>query len=394
MSSTVSIILIGNLEGRRCKEFLAAVRMRQNIDLHTLSFAAILSSSTCETVIETLFGQLRSDQVLIKIESPGENFAIERSLVARGATETMRLTPTEALCLQEDFGRIRFLKEWYVGFCKMLSDLGDQIYQQACNYNLTVHYVNTPDTIATLFDKPEVQTRLANNNLPVPKTIAGIAAAQDYGDIKSILLDEKSCKVFIKPAYGSSASGVMALQLKADGSAAQAHTSIELVEERGQAKLYNSLKIHRYRETQIARILDLLIHETIYAEQWLPKAQTEGLSFDIRLLSIAGRPTHGILRCSSSPMTNLHLGNHRKDLSTLPDYQHILSQCHPLLQRVSEVFPGTSNIGFDILLSKRSRQPYILELNAFGDLLTNHRFNNKSTQENLLDSALAELTYA
>ncbi|WP_428240942.1 STM4014 family protein [Gynuella sp.] len=394
MSIIVSVVLIGNLEGRRCKEFLAAAQMKQHIDLHTLSFAAILSSSSCKTIIATLFEQLRSNRVLIKIESPGENFVIERSLVARGAVESKRLTPADALCLQEDFGRIRFLKEWYVGFCKMLSDLGNHINQQARDRNLTLRYVNTPDAIAILFDKPKVQTRLADNNLPVPKTIPQLASAQDYGDIKSILMDEKSHKVFIKPAYGSSASGIMALQLKADGSAAQAYTSIELVEEHGEVKLYNSLKIHRYREKQIARILDILIHETIYAEQWLPKAQTDGLLFDIRLLSITGQATHGILRCSTSPMTNLHLGNHRKDISTLPDYQNILSQCQPLLQQVSEIFPGADNIGFDILLSKRLRQPYILELNAFGDLLTNHRFNHKSTQENLLDSALAELTYA
>jgi hypothetical protein len=177
-------------------------------------------------------------------------------------------------------------------------------------------------------------------------------------------------RVFVKPAHGSSAAGVVALET-APGRV-RATTSAELVRSGRRVALYNSLRIRRYdTEDEVAALVDALAPDGLHVEEWLPKLTLDGHAVDLRVLVVAGRATHVVARSSRSPMTNLHLGNARGDVSAVraavggPGWAEALGTC----VRAAACFPRTLHVGVDLLIGVDRRRFAVGEVNAFGDLL-------------------------
>jgi hypothetical protein len=177
-------------------------------------------------------------------------------------------------------------------------------------------------------------------------------------------------RVFIKLAHGSSASGVVAFYRRRDH--VEAITSAELVHAQGETRLYNSLRIRRYTSlADVRELFDALLPHRVHVEEWLPKASVAGRVCDLRVLVIAGEPRHMVVRTSRSPLTNLHLGNRRGNLETLlgklsPAQRRSLAET---CRRAATLYPRTLHIGLDILFTPGCRRHFVLEINAFGDLL-------------------------
>jgi D-alanine-D-alanine ligase-like ATP-grasp enzyme len=78
-----------------------------------------------------------------------------------------------------------------------------------------------------------------------------------------------------------------------------------------------------------------------------------------------------VIRLGNSPLTNLHLGNDRREIGDLPpgltaeDWQKMLATC----ERAAACFPRSFYCGVDLLIAPNLQDHYILEMNAFGDLL-------------------------
>jgi hypothetical protein len=178
--------------------------------------------------------------------------------------------------------------------------------------------------------------------------------------------------VFIKPAHGSSASGVVAF--RTDGKRVQAISSVELVKKEQAIALYNSLKVRTYTdEATVIALINSILKGKTSIEQWIPKAAFNGLSYDFRVVVIAGKARHIVARTSKSPITNLHLGNSRGDLSAI--IANIGSSKFEAIKNVAEqtaaCFPDCLYLGVDVLISANLKQIMVLEVNAFGDLLPN-----------------------
>jgi len=163
---------------------------------------------------------------------------------------------------------------------------------------------------------------------------------------------------------------VMALQF-APGRVV-ATTSVELVRAGGRVRLYNSLRVRRYRdERDVATIVDALAPDGLHVERWFPKAGLAGRVVDLRVLVVAGRPTHVVVRASRTPMTNLHLGGQRGALDAVRaaagegHYAEALRTC----VRVAAQFPSCLHVGVDLMFSADWRRHAVAEVNAFGDLL-------------------------
>jgi hypothetical protein len=179
-------------------------------------------------------------------------------------------------------------------------------------------------------------------------------------------------RVFVKLAHGSSASGVLAVESSASGRI-RATTSVEVADggPRAPLRLHNSLRVRRYTdERDIAGIVDVLAADGLHIERWLPKASAHGRSADLRVLVVAGRATHAVVRTSRFPMTNLHLGGARGDLTSVVEaagdrWRQALDIC----ERAAACFPGTLSVGVDLLPAIGWRRFAVGEVNAFGDLL-------------------------
>src|SRR5262249_45914802 len=182
---------------------------------------------------------------------------------------------------------------------------------------------------------------------------------------------QRGCRgVFVKLAHGSSASGVVAYQAR--GAQQRALPTVEMVRRHGKLRLYNSRRIRRYHKpAEVAELIDALAREGVRVEEWVPKAGLDDHVFDLRVVVIAGRARHTVVRMSRSPMTNLPLLNRRGDLAAVLDrmgpeaWQAACRTC----ERAAAAFPGSLHVGVDLLVAPGFRRHAVLEGNAFGDLL-------------------------
>ncbi|MFD8961353.1 STM4014 family protein, partial [Streptomyces anulatus] len=152
------------------------------------------------------------------------------------------------------------------------------------------------------------------------------------------------------PPHGSSASGVLAVETAGPGRV-RASTSVE---RDSSGRLFNSLRVRRYTsEAEVGRIVDALAPDGLHIERWLPKASQRGRAADLRIVVVGGRATHAVVRTSTSPMTNLHLGGARGDLDEVRaavtaaggSWREALTMC----ERAAARFPGTPCVGVDLL---------------------------------------------
>jgi hypothetical protein len=304
----------------------------------------------------------------VRIESPGRDWEVERSLLQRGAEvpdeegDFARISGAAAGELTVDRGRIIYPRQWYLGFRSVLEQLEREL-ADCPEHSLIQH----PAEIARMFDKPACHETLGRAGVPVPRSL-GVPAC--YEELLA-RMEETGCRsVFVKLAHGSSASGVVAY--RTDGRRHQAVTTVETVRSGSELLLYNSRRVRVHRDQgAIAELVDALCRHRVHAEEWLPKAGFAGCAFDLRVLVIGGRVRHTVARFSRTPMTNLHLLNRRGDVEAVRErmgphaWEAMLETC----RRAAAAFPRSLHAGLDVLVMPDFRRHAVLEANAFGDLL-------------------------
>ncbi|GAA0741839.1 STM4014 family protein [Dactylosporangium roseum] len=274
---------------------------------------------------------------LVRLESPGEDAEVDRLL--RGAAE-----PTE-------HGEIVGLAAWHRGLiaaarrveargAPLLTPVGD---------------------LEVLFDKRRCHALLAARGVPVPEAFT-VGPDDAYERIRA----HGWPRVFVKPAHGSSASGVVALAFGRGRISAYSSAVLD------GGRLFNELRVRHYTdETVVAEIVDRLGRDGLHIERWFPKGGHDGRLFDLRVVVIAGQASHVVVRSSRSPMTNLHLGNARGDLAAVraaageERWAAAMRTC----ERAAACFPGSLHVGVDLMFGPRYTAHAVAEVNAFGDLL-------------------------
>lgn len=372
-------IVLGNPENRRVTLFQAALGELQQPRARVVSYLDCLRGNVD---LKQVLADLSRMRGVFRIESPGENEAVERLLIARGASLLAESDIASAAPRwRADPGRVRHPRLWFAGFSALLSDI-----ETTLDHHPGVLVQNHPREIRTLFAKPACHAMLSTRGVAVPRTLPPVA---NYDELREAMRAAGRTRVFVKLACGSSASGVVAFTT--GGTRPFAITSLELVRRRGEARFYNNLRLSRYdRERDLRTIFDFLCREGAHVEEWLPKATQNGRSLDVRVVTIAGRACHAVVRTSRSPLTNLHLGNRRGDLAALrlaagPRWQIVPELC----EQAAEAFPQSLYVGWDVLMTPGFRRAYILEGNAFGDLLPGVLHDQRSTYAQAILATLA-----
>lgn len=364
----VHFLYIGHPEHKRWQLFQQALAACGLPPASCLSYLALLEGRM----------QLPSDpDLVVRIDSPGQNSAVERALIAAGAEEpdeaqpqAARISARAARALPDERGHLRYPRQWYRGYRALLRRLGH------CPASFMTH----PAEIIALFDKPRCHQRCAAAGLPVPPILGRFPG---YEALRAALIEQGWGRLFIKLACGSSAAGIVAYGIDRHGQE-YAFTTLEHVQARGSSRFYNSRRVRRLSHwRQIAPCIDFLCREGAQVERWLPKAALQGRPFDLRVLVVGGQAAHAVVRLGRSPMTNLHLGNQRGDLEALraqlgvARWRAIRRAC----ERAAACFPAAFHCGVDLLLAPGLDEHAILELNAFGDLLPNLSWQGYSTHE-------------
>ncbi|MGE0324848.1 MAG: STM4014 family protein [Polyangiaceae bacterium] len=352
--------LVANPENRRAAFFRAALERSGLPPAVEVSWEQVLADASN---LERLASCER-----IRVDSFGENPRVHDALIALGGAP--------GVCLEH--GELAYLEEAHIGWLALLARLqqlgvDDQVW------------LSQPSHVATMFDKWQTHVLWAAAGLPRP---ACQLLPRTFEELTSVL--PAKGRWFLKPLHGSSASGVCALR-KANGRM-QLTAPIELVREDGQVKLFNSLRIRSFgREDDIQAILGALLPSGMIEEDWLPKARLGDLELDLRVVVVAGEARHVVVRQSRHPMTNLHLGNQRGELSDFVAAfgEAALQSCLDLAEAALACFPSTLYAGVDVLFG-RDRQPRLLEINAFGDLLPGVLHRGEDTATAIVRAALRE----
>lgn len=353
------IVVLANPENRRVQLFCEAARRLDLPPPRVIAYATALAAGNAPW-------QGIEPGAMIRIDSPGENEAVERGLIALGSAQPAGMLPADALPAAFDprvpleFGRIDHPHLWYRGFCSLL-----RRWELALE-PLPVTWMNHPADIRLLFDKTACQECLERHGVAVPPLLGAVA---DYGTLRAAMQERGVSQVFVKLRYGSSASGVVAF--RTNGSRVSAITSVEMGGD-DNLRLYNSLRVREYcDERQVAKLFNALAPLGVQVESWIPKASGQGGVFDLRVLTIGGEPRHVVMRVARGPMTNLHLGNRRGDtaalLARLP--QRHCQAAWETCRRVARIFSKSLYLGIDLMFTPKFQRHYVLEVNAFGDLL-------------------------
>lgn len=311
--------------------------------------------------------ELLPQHAILRIDSPGENYEVEKALLVHGAEaaaqEGCPVLPAEvARDFPFDRGLILHPRQWYLGFRRLLRD-----WQQQLARRPDVRVMNAPADIERMYEKSRCHADCEAAGVSVPRSLPNIRC---YDELCEQMRAHDMNRVFLKLSTGSSATGVVAFQRHPTWQLAI--TSAEMVRTADGLRLYNSLRISHYREQRdIADLVDTLCREQVHVEQWIPKAVLAGEEFDLRIVVIGGRARHFVVRQSRHPMTNLHLGNRRGDGAQMLEllgperWQAVQQTCEATMQ----LFPASHYAGVDICLARGLRRHYVLEVNAFGDLL-------------------------
>jgi glutathione synthase/RimK-type ligase-like ATP-grasp enzyme len=339
LRTDLCLAVVGNPANRRVALFQDAVR------------AAGLPAARVVPWLDVLRGraEFRPGE-RVRIDSPGEDPLVEREL--RGTNDPTRVEGTA---------------RWYARFTSAVRDVADLAAAGGAML------LDDPHELAVLFDKRLCHGVLRQAGVPVPKSPtsgAGAPAVRGWDDVRALTERTGLRRIFVKLAHGSSASGVLAVETAGHGRV-QATTSVERDVD---GRLFNSLRVHRYStELEVGALIDALAPDGLHIERWLPKASQDGRAADLRVVVIAGRATHAVVRTSRSPMTNLHLGGARGDLIAARaateaaggSWTDTLAIC----ERAAACFPGALRVGVDLLPAIGWRRFAVGEVNAFGDLL-------------------------
>ena len=313
----------------------------------------------------------------LRIDSPGENFDVERLLIRLGSpaaqdeNEWTWISAEDSELLEDDPGRVRLQRQWYHGWSAALAKL--ESAARLCG----VKPMNPPHEIAVAFDKFATQSRLASAGVPVARNL-GIC--RNFEELHGRMREQRMHRVFVKPCHSSSASGVIALAN--DGGERWQATTSAIWSAPGH--LHNSLRLQTLRDMPgIRRLVDAVCKERALAERWIPKASIGGRAYDLRVLVIGGQAAHVVVRTSRSPLTNLHLGNARGD----PDAVRAQlgstgwDAAMQTAENAAACFPGCLYLAVDLMVDSSLRRFVVAEVNAFGDLLPNVLWNGWSPCE-------------
>ncbi len=260
-------------------------------------------------------------------------------------------------------GEILSLDHQYLGLCRVLRDLNDWSLNR-----YDVEFDQQPGEIAIMFDKWATHRRMLPHR---PKTVLLPTERSLFHDELRQFIRDCRGRVFVKPRYASSASGVCCYRIS--NHRQQLIAPIEIMRDAGRVRLFNSLRVRSYTcPRDIQDIFSVLAPQGMVAESAVNKARVDGDRFDLRVVVISGRADHLVARQSASPITNLHLGNARASLDMVTEAvgSERLEACRQLALHAAARFPGTRYCGVDVLLP-RTGIPLVCEVNAFGDFLPN-----------------------
>ncbi len=341
--TTTRVVVLGSGPGRRFDAFKAAA-IRAGLN----------------NVIPMTYGQkpeMRPGDWL-RFESPDESDAAMCAALEAGKAEALRKGYSVQSSPHAASAQLAF---------------GLRALQQAA-LKPGIQLTTTPDEVTLCYDKTACAAHLKARGVPVPQVFA---PPTSFAALLSLLRKEK--RLFVKQRFGAGAAGTMALMAGPKGQMIAYATLMPTGS--GPRFVKRVQKISNI--DNIRAIFDFLHPLGIHVERWVPKAGVRGRTCDLRIVAIRGAPPFAILRCSRSPITNLHLEAERAVADALfammtPEHIDALWRT---VRKVQAAFPDSLTVAPDIAITADLRSHFVLEVNAFGDHIRRMTIDGRTPQD-------------
>lgn len=252
--SSPRVVVVGVPDSRRVRAFVEAARRLRMAPVEVLPY------------LEAIAGmRVPPDGSLVRIESPSECSATARAILKAGIgpLETIggvSLSTREIDRLACERGEILPTRQWFFGFRELLMRWQENWASAA------IAWMSHPAAIVAAFDKLACLNRWSRAGLSVPRRFPDIANYEQLRDA----VRERHARVFVKPRYGYSAIGAVALEWR--GPLVRAITTVEAAPTERAPRLFVSKRCQILTdEREIARLIDRLGVEDIVVEEWLSK---------------------------------------------------------------------------------------------------------------------------
>ena len=347
------MILVGNPANRRVSMFQAALAAQGHAPARVVAWIDLAEPGAPARL-------LRGDS-LIRIDSMGEDDAVERALLRRGeaaarAEGVPAISAAELAAMPYELGRIIHPRQHHLGFLAVLAEI------EAATAGARAW--PPPSAIRELFDKVAASERWRALGIPMAESLPVVRTPDE---VRAGMRERGWRAVFVKLTSGSSASCLALFTSHATGE----HV-LTTVEDTGRAR-FNTRKLRRLTAREdVDRVLGFILGEGAIVERAVPKAKVDGRWFDLRVLAVAGEAAFVVMRTSSHPITNLHLGGTRGDVAALraqiaPEAWDAAMASAVAVQHATSAF----HVGVDLMFEPDLVHHRVLEGNAFGDLLPN-----------------------
>lgn len=289
----------------------------------------------------------RPAHAVVRLESPGRDWAVARQLLALGTGDDAFLS------LPYQKGKLVEPLAFFDGFRRTLVGL-DASFRSRPH----LHVLADPSDVAEMFDKNATCRRLQRAGLPVP---AWLDPPPGPGGVLDAIRSAGWRTAYAKLNTGSSASAIVVVS---NGPEPTGQSSVVALAD----GFYSSRRLATYRGAALGRVLDFVAGQGLCVQEGVRMATVDGQNFDVRVVCIHGKPAVTIFRLSWLPMTNLHLGGRRGDWSACRSavptraWLDALDHCE-----AAAALYKSEAVGIDLLFEAGFRRHVILEVNAFGD---------------------------
>lgn len=331
-------IVVGHASHRRVTSFVDAVHREGAGDVTVVPWARVVDDVNWYTT-------LPERPTFLRIESTGEDEATQRAMLALGGHPVADLP----------FGAFVPPGPSHRGFLILL----DRI-EAALQARPQWTPLATPEGIRLVFDKRSFHEACETWGVSVPPSLS----ANSRADLDLRMAERDWDAVFVKIRTGSSAVGLGRYTRLPRPTFL---TTVAVTRD----GWFNSRKLHRYTApAALDRVVNELMSHGVHIERAIAKAQLDGANFDCRALWVGDAVPFVVVRQNHHPITNLHLGGWRGDLSAFlarcpaRTWQAALAD----VTRIAENYGGL-HLGCDVMFTEDFSQHYIVEANAFGDLL-------------------------
>lgn len=371
-------LIIGDKTGKRVKIFMSCLEKYRNLkySVEFLDWTEVLEDIS---ILEKAF----EHNNILRVEPPEKNMQIYKKFLEAGINEFRELPKDTEKMLDRD-NIILEPKIWFEGVKNTFQNISNLLI----NYKNITSMCNFEEALI-MMDKEKTYDYLSEKegDFYLPERIKNITNYDEFFQGNK----NKAVKYFIKLRCGSGSTGVLAYSYNPKLDEEKILTSLDYKEENNRKYFFSTFQVKVYTDKKVIKdMINWVIENGAHIEKWVPKLTYEGCAYDTRVFVLDKKPEYFLSRLSTTPITNLHLKNKRKESIEFLD-----SNAMELLRKASgsvmNIFDKSLYAGIDIVLANNFK-PYVIDINPFGDLFHNLVNTNKNVYYLEIEKVLEKIS--